>query len=250
MYVIAIPSYRRASLCNDKTLTMLSKHHIPKNIINVYVVEEELDVYQKTLQPHLYHKLIVGKKGLVQQREFIQSQYPEGQCIVFLDDDIDSVDLSLSTYTSLSTFLKDAFQITKQHHAYLWGVYPVFNPFFRKPRKPIETCLNYIVGAFYGIINRNLPSLRLTTTRNGQKEDVERTIRYFKEDGIVIRFSKIGFVTQYYGKEGGLGTFEKRLSLMKTASQRLKKKYPLYGEIKTKKSGMTEFRLHKTIKKY
>jgi hypothetical protein len=131
--------------------------------------------------------------------------------------------------------------------SYIWGVYPVFNPFFRKPREEISSCLNYIVGAFYGIINRpeNKKIVLSLTKENGQKEDVERTIRYFKEDGIVVRFNKIGFVTKYYGKTGGLGTFEERLKPMLEASQRLKKEFPEYGDISTKKNGMTEFRLKK-----
>ena len=49
MYVIAIPSYHRATICNEKTLAMLSKHHISKDRIYVYVVKEELELYQKTL---------------------------------------------------------------------------------------------------------------------------------------------------------------------------------------------------------
>ena len=109
--------------------------------------------------------------------------------------------------------------------------------------------MNYIVGAFYGIINRpKLKALQLTLTKeNGQKEDVERTIKYFIEDGIVIRFNRVGFVTKYYGKEGGLGTFEARLKPMLEASQKLKKEFPEYGEISTKKNGMTEFRLKKIL---
>ena len=60
-------------------------------------------------------------------------------------------------------------------------------------------------------------------------------------------FNKIGFVTKYYGKEGGLGTFEARLKPMLEASQKLKKEFPEYGEISTKKNGMTEFRLKKIL---
>ena len=45
-----------------------------------------------------------------------------------------------------------------------------------------------------------------------------------------------------------MGTFEDRLVPMKEASIRLKEKFPEYGEIKTKKNGMTEFRLNKTVK--
>ena len=251
-YIIAIPSYKRAEVCNSKTLRMLKHNKIPANKINVYVAnKEEYGIYKDTLDPEMYGKLIVGIKGLVPQRQFIINQFPQGKHIIFFDDDIESIDLSLSPLFkthSLDFFFKDAFEKTKEMNAYIWGVYPVFNPFFRKPREEISTCLNYIVGAFYGIINRPQNSkIKLVLTKeNGQKEDVERTIRYFKEDGIVVRFNKIGFVTKYYGKTGGLGTFEERLKPMLEASQRLKKEFPEYGEISTKKkNGMTEFRLKK-----
>jgi hypothetical protein len=239
-YVIAIPSYHRSEICRDKTLTMLSKHHIPKEKIYVYIVKEDEEAYKKTCDV----KQIIGKKGLVQQRQFIIEYFPEGKPIVFLDDDIEKVDVD--DFKTLDHFIKEAFRITKEENAYIWGVYPVFNPFFRKNKPRITTCLNYIVGAFYGIINRRNPTLKLSLTKeNGQKEDVERSLLYFKKDGVVIRFNRVGFVTKYYGKQGGLGTFEERLQPMKKASYLLKQKYPEYGTILTRKTGMTEFRLKK-----
>jgi hypothetical protein len=253
-YIVAIPSYKRAQLCNDKTLSTLKKMNIPASKIYVYVAnKEEEEEYKKIVDKSLYHKLVVGKKGLVPQRQFIMEQWGECKPIVFFDDDIASIDLKMSKFKgkSLDHFFREAFKECKAHKSYIWGVYPVFNPFFRKEREHLTTCLNYIVGAFYGIINRpNLKSIQLTITKeNGQKEDVERTIKYFKEDGIVLRFNKVGFVTKYYGKEGGLGTFEARLQPMLEASQKLKKQFPEYGEISTKKNGMTEFRLKKLSSK-
>ena len=170
-------------------------------------------------------EILLWEKGLIQQRSFIQKYYKEGQKILFLDDDVESVDLSLSTMfknNTLSQFVNKAFEICKENESNIWGIYPVFNPFFREPKKEITLSLKYIVGAFYGIINqpenRNL-SLTLTKKFNGQKEDVERTIKYFIQDGVVVRFNKIGFTTKYYGKSGGLGTFDERLSPMRQASE-------------------------------
>lgn len=250
-YVVCIPSYKRSQICNEKTLKTLKKMNIPSSKIYVYLAnkEEEVD-YEKILDKKLYNKLVVGIKGLVPQRQFIIEQWPEGKHIVFFDDDVASIDLSMSKIfkgKTLDFFFKYAFKECKKMKSFIWGVYPVFNPFFRKQRDEMSTCLNYIVGAFYGIINRpNLKSIQLTLTKeNGQKEDVERTIKYFIEDGIVLRFNKIGFETKYYGKSGGLGTFEDRLKPMLEASKLLKKTYPEYGEISTKKNGMTEFRLKK-----
>ena len=250
-YIICVPSYKRSKVCNDKTLQTLHTNKINSKNIYVYVAnKEEEEEYEKVVDKKLYNKLVVGIKGLVPQRQFIMEQWPQGKHIVFFDDDVASIDLSMSKIfkgKSLDFLFKYAFKECKKMKSFIWGVYPVFNPFFRKQRDEMSTCLNYIVGAFYGIINRpNLKSIELTLTKeNGQKEDVERTIKYFIEDGIVLRFNKVGFETKYYGKSGGLGTFEARLKPMLEASKLLKKTYPEYGEISTKKNGMTEFRLKK-----
>lgn len=250
-YIVCVPSYKRAEVCNNKTLTTLHDNKINSKQIYVYVAnKEEYDIYEKTLDKKYYHKLIIGKKGLVPQRQFIMNSWPQNKHIVFLDDDVEKIDLSLSTQFkkhNLDYFIQYAFKECEKHKSYIWGVYAVFNPFFRKARKEMTTDLNYIVGAFYGIINRpNLKSLQLTITKeNGQKEDVERTLKYFIHDGIVLRFNKIGFVTKYYGKEGGLGRFEDRLKPMMEASKELKQKYGEYGEIKVRGNGMYEFVLKK-----
>lgn len=250
-YVICIPSYKRANFCNEKTLATLHKHNINQSCIYVYVAnKEDYDIYKETLNPKLYNKLVIGKKGLVPQRQFIMEHWPQDKHIVFFDDDVESIDLSLSPRFkghNLDYFIKEAFKECEQHNSYIWGVYAVFNPFFRKARKEMTSELNYIVGAFYGIINRpKLKSIQLTITKeNGQKEDVERTIKYFIEDGIVLRFNKIGFTTKYYGKEGGLGQFEERLKPMKEACKRLENKYSEYGHTKVRGNGMSEFVLKK-----
>ena len=250
-YIIAVPSYNRSEICNAKTLAMLSKNKIPKDIIHVYVAnEEEYDKYMRVLNPDLYGIIAVGVIGLVPQRQYIMEQFPTGTHIVFIDDDIDLVDLSLSSKfkdESLDHFFTQAFTITAEHNAFIWGLYPVFNPYFRSPLEEVSKCLKYICGGLYGIINRpdNTNIVLTLTAENGQKEDVERSIRYFVEDGIVIRFNRIGFVTKNYGKVGGLGTFKQRLEPMKDASELLQQTYPKYGKVFCRKNGMTEFRLKK-----
>jgi hypothetical protein len=138
---------------------------------------------------------------------------------VFFDDDIESTDFSLShrfkEYT-LDSFITTAFD---ECINYIWGIYPVWNPFFRSARQEITTNLSYIVGAMYAIINRpHLTAIQLKLTeQNGQKEDVERTLKYFNHDGIIIRFNKIGIKTKYFGKDGGLGRLNDRIQSMKDA---------------------------------
>ena len=83
-YIICIPSYKRSTVCNDKTLSTLKKHNIPKNLINVFVANKtEYKEYDDKLDKKLYNKLIIGKKGLVPQRQFIMNMYNDGEKIVF-----------------------------------------------------------------------------------------------------------------------------------------------------------------------
>jgi hypothetical protein len=250
-YVICIPSYKRAQVCNERTLKTLHENKIDPKRIYVYVADkEDYKLYEEALDKKNYNKLVIGKKGLVPQRQFIMNQWPNGKHIVFFDDDIEKIDLSLSPEFkkhNLDYFIKYAFTECVKHKSYIWGVYAVFNPFFRGARKEMTTDLNYIVGAFYGIINRpSSKAIQLTITKeNGQKEDVERTLKYFLHDGIVLRFNKVGFITKYYGKEGGLGRFEDRIKPMMEASNKLKKQYGEYGDIKVRGNGMAEFVLKK-----
>jgi len=96
-YVICIPSYKRAEVCKDKTLATLHKYKIDPKRVYVYVAnKEDYELYKKTLDESTYNKLVIGKKGLVPQRQFITNQWPTGKHIVFFDDDVQSIDLSLS----------------------------------------------------------------------------------------------------------------------------------------------------------
>lgn len=248
-YIITIPSYGRASICNNKTLKALNSLGIDKKLINVFVVKEEYTNYKKELNEEWYNEIIIGEKGLVQQREFINNYYPENSFIISIDDDIESLDLSLTSYISADQFFKEAFELCVKECAYIWGLYPVFNPFFRKSKVDVTTNLNYIIGAFYGYINRNDNDLKLSlTTECGNKEDVERTILYWLKDGKVIRFNKIGFKTKYYGTQGGLGTLKDRLERMKIYTIKINETYPDLTKIKIRKNGLYEIVFKSTSK--
>eukprot|EP01035_Chromulina_nebulosa_P027628 gene27628-36365_t len=168
-----------------------------------------INIWEQTHgKTHKFMEKHLSKEGLVPQRQFISEQWAPGQNIVFLDDD-------------------EAFLQCKKNNAYIWGVYPVFNPYFRKARQEMTTHLNYIVGALYGIINRpKLKAIKLTVTKN---------------NGSVLRFNRIGIVTRYYGKEGGLGRFDERIQSMMKACRQLEKEYGSYGHIKVRANGMADW---------
>lgn len=249
-YFVAIPSYKRPDICQNKTLTTLHKYGIPKDKINVFIVDEDLENYQKSLNPKYYNKLVIGKKGLVEQREFITEFYNENDYIISFDDDIQDIyftqfipsNLETLPYAShLQEFFTFAYQILKQQNAYLWGVYPICDPRCIKKNNLYSTHLTYIIGACFGFINRRHNDLKLTVTREGSKEDVERSILYYLKDGKVVRFNSVAIKTKYFGTDGGgLGILNNRIEPMKKATIELNKKYPELTKIKVRANGLYE----------
>jgi len=279
-YIVVIPSYNRADLLNRKTLKVLNEYHIPRDVIYVFVAnKEEEEIYKKTLNPDFYGHLIVGVKGLKNQRNFISSYFKEGQEILNLDDDIGGLkilkhksslktlkkvnknnrtenikiktiknqkrksyrkDYFLETLGNLDNFIKSSFKILRKNKLYLWGIYPISNPYFMFPET--TTDLKLIVGPCWGVINRHDNDLILTID---EKEDVERTLQYYSKDNGVVRFNNISVQTTYYKTPGGMQTDKRdRKKDAYESAVYLNKKYPNLTKLFLgKKSGYAEVKL-------
>lgn len=241
-YTIAIPTYGRAMVCRDQTLSTLQKNGIPKEHIFVFVVEAEYAIYKDTLNPDTYGELVIGYEGLIQQREYIESYFQDGQYIVSMDDDIREIDLG-GEAPDLNSFINKAFEDCCEKKSWIWGVYPVFNPFFRNTKKPLTTYRAFIIGCMYGYINRK-DNIRVSLTKN--KDDVERSIRYFERDGIVLRYNRVGVKTKMYSN-GGLGRLNERKSIMEDDAIILNEYFPDITKIRIRTNGLWEIVLSKTI---
>jgi len=241
MYKIAIPSYSRSDIIKNKTLNTLERFNVSISLIYIFVVQEEYDLYNS-----LDYNIIVGNKGLINQRKFIENYFHENELIICIDDDITDFDFKEKTFDE---FANEAFHTCLNNGAFIWSVYPVWNSFYRQKQKYMTTDLRFIHGGFYGFINRksidyNLRPLVSVAERlpNDMKEDVERTLLYFIRDGIVIRFNQYGFNSKMYSK-GGCGLFKDRLKLNEESTDYLVEKYSDYGKRKIRKNGCHEFNL-------
>lgn len=207
--------------------------------------------YKKTVPKHLYNQIIIGKKGITPQRNFIRSYFPEGTNIVSMDDDIDSfyklrVPLSstdkrrLDTFTSLDDLCKKAFSICKKHGVTLWGIYPVKNVFYMK--SSISYDLKFVLGTFYGFVNSHDPNVYVSLA---EKEDYEATLKHFLKDGSVVRFNDICLQTRFHNPNGGLGAATpKRFEVNKECAFILQNSYPEFGYVRHRKNGMPEFKFY------
>ena len=78
--------------------------------------------------------------------------------------------------------------------------------------------------------------------------DVERSLRYFIKDGIVLRFNKVGVKTKFFSV-GGIGTKTERMDEVKRETMALAEAFSQYGKIKIRKDGRHEFVLRKINKR-
>ena len=258
-YVVAIPSYRRPETLRDKTMRILKEHQIDPKKIHIFVSDDEQkEIYENTIPRSDYFKIIVGVPGIKNIRNFMPKYFPEGQHIYYMDDDIyklydtinesgDISDKSLNRQIplrSLKDLINQGFRLCKERGYTNWGVYPANNPYFMKPRTNNEddyvgTNLCYVMGGMTGVVNCRKAEIRTID----DKEDYERSIKYYLKDNGLIRFNNVTVYTKCYKEPGGMQV-ERTKKRIHDSAVYLTKKYPNLCTLNTsKKSGFTEVRL-------
>ena len=241
-YLIAIPSYKRAETLKNKTLALLQKYGISPELINIFVAnQEEKELYEKTL-PKYYNQIIVGVVGMRAIRNFIQDYYPEGANILNMDDDIQALQVRLNDQEckeleDLSKLIEQGFELVKNKKCHLWGIYPLVNAMFM--HTDITFDLQYIIGAFWGVVNTHDKNTYVTLD---DKEDFERTIKFYIKDGRVVRFNGIGVLSAYYTEPGGMQV-ERNEERVRHSGMELLNRYPMFCEWNRARKKHFEIRL-------
>jgi hypothetical protein len=246
-YVVAIPSYLRHKELKDKTLKTLMKHKINPQRIFIFVANNEERIkYLNYLDSDTFNKIIIGVKGIRNQRIFISKYFDQGQYIVSCDDDIEDFKIleisnnikKLKTIYNIEYEIMRNFTVCQLYQKYLWGCVAHHNPYWMNENTSIG--LYFCVGVFHGYINRHDESLyphELSET----KEDYEQCILFSLKDSGVIRRNDLCFITKY-NAEGGLG--KDRLERNKIAQQYLLNKYPNLVSAHTRKNGTPEIKFN------
>ena len=258
-YVVAIPSYKRPETLRDRSLKILKDHKIDKKKIFIFVSDtEQKKIYEDVLKDKYYNKIIVGVPGIKNIRNFMPKYFKEGQYIFYIDDDIYGVydcinngnrknksDNKLIKLKSLKDLINKGFKLIKSSGLTNWSVYPVYNPYFMKAKSNnyndyISTKLCYIMGGFTGVVNNRKSEIRTID----DKEDYERSIKYYLKDNGVLRFNNISCDTKCYKEPGGMQV-ERTKQRIHDSAVYLTKEYPNLCTLNTtKKSGFTEVRMN------
>jgi hypothetical protein len=224
-YKIAIPSYLRHKELKNKTLNTLKNNNINPDKIYIFVANEnEYNIYKNYLDENTYNKIIIGELGIKNQRIFISKYFNENDFIVSCDDDIEcfykfiNKNEKLKTINNIEEEIIKNFEYCKNNNIYLWGVNGHHNSFWMSDK--YKTGLYFLVGVFYGFINRHDENLYPNVE---VKEDYEQCLLFYLKDKNVLKVNYLAFKTKYYA-EGGCG--KERFEKNKIAQEYLVNKYP------------------------
>lgn len=252
-YVIAIPSYKRAETLRDKSLVVLKEYKIDPKRVDIFVAnKDEEEDYKKVLDPKTYNKIIVGVPKIGPQRNFISNYYSLGKPVIHMDDDIkglieydEKVKRHEKQLVSLERMIQRGFSECKKNNLSLWGIYPTPNGYFMNDK--VDTDLRFIIGCINGMFNPGTKGPKgVKLELEMDKEDYERSIRFYIRDGGVIRMRGYAPKTSYYTEKGGNQEFRTMKTVMAGAKW-IVKEFPEYATLNlTKKSGYPEVRLRDT----
>ena len=227
---IAIPTIARSETIKKKTINYLAKTDIDFSEVDLFLSDgNELDAYKESLKEYPINFIVTNKKHVNTQRNFMIDYYEEGQLVLGIDDDIQSIEMRISEkktmpLLNLTEFVDQAFEISQQYKFDMWGVNAVLNPYFM--RNNISFNLKYIVACFYGWRNTHQRKAYVSTNPEYGKEDYERSIRYYMADGGLTRFNYISPKTKYYSEDGGIQTY-RTIEYEQKAVDWLLKEFPL-----------------------
>lgn len=239
---IAIPTYCREDTLRQKTLAYLDQCGVPPGWVDIFVADAEAArSYRRALGPARY-TLVVARPGLAAVRNYIHMYYPVGQHVFSMDDDITGIytrvdDKHTALVTDLTGAIATGFTYARAGKARLWGIGAVLNPFFMKP--DISYSLKFVVACAHGHVSTRDPALQV---RTHDKDDYERTCRYYLADGAVCRLNYLAPKTRYYTEPGGM-QLTRTDGNLSAAAHRIADMFPHLAQTHVRKNGRVELRL-------
>jgi hypothetical protein len=244
----AVPTYRRAATLATKTLPELARLGVAAEQVTVFLSDPEergdyLDALALARVPGGWTiRFAAGALGVGANRNLIHHHWPEGQRVVSIDDDVKQV--LIKRNDQLIEPIEPYEFEESVAHAFecagvgLWGVHPVPNAYFQ--RFKVSQDLRYIAAGLYGFTTRADPALDVDLE---DKEDFERSIRWYLADGAVTRLNWIGLKTAGYHGAGGMQV-TRTPERVDWSAREIVRRWPDLASLNLKKtSGWAEVRL-------
>jgi hypothetical protein len=208
-YLVAVPSYDRAKVCNAKTLKLLRDGGVPPERVTVYCRHDDtqLPAYRADAADHGHRVVALGVRGIGGTRRALLDHYTDGTPLLQLDDDVTALQQvragKLHPITDLAAWVEGMFRECAARDLWLWGVAPVPNAFFLREgqlSEGLKFCIATCLGAF------TRPGHPVHRTVAPVKEDYELTLRAWWYDGAILRADGVAPKADHYSAGGCTST--------------------------------------------
>lgn len=229
-YIVAIASYKREKVLRDRTLALCVKEGVDERKLHLFVdTEAQRKTYREALPNFDPNRIIVThKKGLTAARNFMTDYFPEGQHILFMDDDLICLVFKTAWRTKpLPKLAEEMFNVLTRYKLQLGGPNPTGNDFWMKDTIKVGTY--YICGAMFACINDH--KLR----RTALCEDYENSLLSIQKYGAVARFDYWAYKTVYFTKEGGMARL-RNYDVIEESFMDLQRRFPKLCHVYYKKN--------------
>tara|TARA_R100000329_G_scaffold144040_1_gene128487 strand:+ start:790 stop:1689 length:900 start_codon:yes stop_codon:yes gene_type:complete len=194
---IVVRSFGRADLIKQMTLKVLAEQKDLSLDKDLYLVvhTDEVKEYERTLKDFPIADLIVKtKKGGHESIKAAHKHFPEGEPLVFLDDDnigfqhYQKLDAKAETrMLNLGEYIEDAFLTLSNYSWGSWTANLITNFHWMKGKPWKEFRPYHMAGGFWGAYNSSL-----IPTNTAHEDDRVRTARYIEKYGGCLVYNWIG----------------------------------------------------------
>lgn len=241
-YNVVIPSYQRPEGLVRKTLSTLLGGGVPRDAITVYLHSHDpfIETYVDLLGGMGINARITNHRGIGPQRQQILRDFPAGERIVSMDDDIKRVMRAVAPsgkdalvrVADLDAWFRQMFADTEREGLHVWGAAPVPNAFYMRHDRPYSTGLKLVMFNLYGFVNRPGHPVHEQTVK--YKDEQELTLRAWWYDGGVLRSDDTAPVGEFY-TPGGCQADGRHYEEVRVAAAALIAQWPDHLRWNTKK---------------
>ena len=256
-WTIEIPSYRRAGVIQNGTLSLLERCGIEDKRITVWVADAaERRDYAARLGKR--YKLQVGALGLVAARNAFHRARPKGAPLLAMDDDLQELlalpinGTKLQPFRRLADLAEWSFREAAKKGLARWGVVATANHFYMD--RTVTTGLRFCVGAMFGSRGGDpvFTDSKAWWPKYGSCEDFVATLRAYERDGAVLRHDWLALQTRYFAPGGinaHVGGPAPRLRVHEQELLQTADKWPELATVKRTKEGRCRSLRLKTLTK-
>ena len=201
---IVIPSFKRATILKNNTLTLLNNHNVPKDLIDIVVETEDMAKEYKKICGD-YNYIISSTKGICEKRNFVRYHYyteTKSKYLFSIDDDIQQLLNVNNEMPNILTVIEKGFKETQKNNLNYWGINELHNTFYMKNSPPVTTSLKYVAGAFQGIIIDRSKDIIYSDVDHG--EDYQFSMEHYLRDNGILRLNHYYLKTPYFIEHGGI----------------------------------------------